>query len=159
MPLNISRRRFLAGSGTLIAGLRAYASKRPGKVPRNRGGKGDFFQVGKRGGRWLFLNPDGKPFFSIGINHIDSATGMRRMRRCRSRWSRPRRPILMSSASSILPRRRRSSRTWPFGVSDSICRCWSPIAVTRSSCPTAIPATTSAGIGRRSSFFTKILHV
>jgi hypothetical protein len=33
-----------------------------------------FFTVGQRNGRWWFITPKGKPFFSIGLNHIDSAT-------------------------------------------------------------------------------------
>lgn len=30
-----------------------------------------FFTLGQRDGRWWFLSPEGKPFFSIGLNHID----------------------------------------------------------------------------------------
>jgi hypothetical protein len=33
-----------------------------------------FFSVGKRQGRWFILDPEGVPFFSLGMNHIDSAT-------------------------------------------------------------------------------------
>lgn len=33
----------------------------------------DFFTVSERDGRWWFITPDGKPFWSIGMNHIDSA--------------------------------------------------------------------------------------
>lgn len=33
-----------------------------------------FFTLGKSGERWWLLTPDRKPFFSIGINHIDPAT-------------------------------------------------------------------------------------
>lgn len=33
-----------------------------------------FFTVGRRGGRWCFITPDAQPFWSIGMNHIDSAT-------------------------------------------------------------------------------------
>jgi hypothetical protein len=32
-----------------------------------------FFTVGERAGRWWFITPDGRPFWSIGMNHIDSA--------------------------------------------------------------------------------------
>jgi hypothetical protein len=33
-----------------------------------------FFTVGQRDGRWWFITPEGAPFWSIGMNHIDSAT-------------------------------------------------------------------------------------
>ena len=33
-----------------------------------------FFTLGKVKGRWLFRDPQGKPFFSLALNHIDSAT-------------------------------------------------------------------------------------
>ena len=33
-----------------------------------------WFDVGQRAGHWWFLTPEGEPFFSIGMNHIDSAT-------------------------------------------------------------------------------------
>jgi hypothetical protein len=32
------------------------------------------FTVGRRNGRWWFITPEGKPFFAIGMNHIDSST-------------------------------------------------------------------------------------
>jgi len=35
---------------------------------------GTFFTVGERGGHAWFITPDGTPFFSIGMNHVDSAT-------------------------------------------------------------------------------------
>ena len=33
-----------------------------------------YFTVGRRNGHWWFITPEGEPFFSIGMNHIDSAT-------------------------------------------------------------------------------------
>jgi len=33
-----------------------------------------YFTVGERAGHWWLITPEGKPFFSIGMNHIDSAT-------------------------------------------------------------------------------------
>jgi hypothetical protein len=33
----------------------------------------DFFSIGKCAEHWWFITPDGQPFFSIGMNHIDSA--------------------------------------------------------------------------------------
>lgn len=32
-----------------------------------------FFTVAKRRGRWCFITPEGAPFFSLGLNHIDSS--------------------------------------------------------------------------------------
>lgn len=36
--------------------------------------KHGFYTVGQRGGHWWLIRPDGRPEFSIGMNHIDSAT-------------------------------------------------------------------------------------
>ena len=33
-----------------------------------------FFTLGRQKGRWLLITPEGKPFFSVGLNHIDPAT-------------------------------------------------------------------------------------
>ena len=33
----------------------------------------DFYTIEKRDGRWWFITPDGALFWSIGMNHIDSA--------------------------------------------------------------------------------------
>ena len=33
----------------------------------------EYFTVGKQNGHWWFFTPEKKPFFSIGMNHIDSA--------------------------------------------------------------------------------------
>lgn len=33
-----------------------------------------FFTVGKRRGRWWLITPEGKPFFTIGLNHLDAAS-------------------------------------------------------------------------------------
>ena len=33
-----------------------------------------YFSLGRRHGRWWFIAPDGEPFFSLGLNHIDPAS-------------------------------------------------------------------------------------
>ncbi len=33
-----------------------------------------FFSLNQRGGRWWLITPDGEPFFSLGLNHIDPAS-------------------------------------------------------------------------------------
>lgn len=35
--------------------------------------EGKFFTLAQRKGRWWFVTPEGKPFFSIALNHIDPA--------------------------------------------------------------------------------------
>ncbi|MBM4153413.1 MAG: agarase [Lentisphaerae bacterium] len=44
---------------------------RPGPV--RAAAPGRFFSVGRKNGRWWFVTPEGKPFFSIALNHIDPA--------------------------------------------------------------------------------------
>jgi len=60
----MNRRTFLAHScaTTLLAAAPARAAV-----------KQSFFTVAQRGGRWWLLTPEGKPFFSLGLNHIDSS--------------------------------------------------------------------------------------
>ena len=36
--------------------------------------KDAFFYMEQRAGHWWFISPEGAPFFSIGMNHLDSAT-------------------------------------------------------------------------------------
>jgi hypothetical protein len=60
MPL--SRRDFLAGSAALSAATFARAKE----LSR-------FFTVAKRGGRWVLTTPAREPYFSLGLNHIDSS--------------------------------------------------------------------------------------
>ena len=33
-----------------------------------------YFSLDRRHGRWWFIAPDGEPFFSLGLNHIDPAS-------------------------------------------------------------------------------------
>jgi hypothetical protein len=44
-----------------------------GAVPLAAMGKDAFYRIGKVRGRQCFIDPAGRPFFSIGMNHIDSA--------------------------------------------------------------------------------------
>lgn len=45
------------------------------KVPVVSGKAGGWFRVAKRDGRWQLLTPDGKPFFSLGVNAVSSDGG------------------------------------------------------------------------------------
>lgn len=60
------RRRFLATLATAVTAAVALP-----RVARAAAVGGRFFRLGERGGRRWFLAPDGAPFFSIGLNHID----------------------------------------------------------------------------------------
>jgi hypothetical protein len=64
----MARRSFL--SGTFAAGTVALI--RPVAVSaRLRAAADGYFRLAQRRGRWWFLAPEGQPFFSIGLNHID----------------------------------------------------------------------------------------
>jgi hypothetical protein len=56
-----TRRAFLAAAASALAiAARPCASGEP-----------RFFRIGRRRGRWFFLTPEGRPFFSVALNHID----------------------------------------------------------------------------------------
>jgi hypothetical protein len=61
----VSRRTFLAGAAA-AAGQTVF--------PAGAAGTPSFFTTAKRHGRWWFITPAGRLFFSIGLNHIDAAT-------------------------------------------------------------------------------------
>jgi hypothetical protein len=60
--MRLARRNFLACSAALCPAAVARAQEGP-----------RYFTVAKRGGRWLLISPEGEPFFSLGLNHIDSS--------------------------------------------------------------------------------------
>ena len=69
----VNRRSFL--SSTISFGA-AVASPLPTHFGRSRlsVAKNGFFTLGHRKNHWWLITPDGKPFFSIGLNHIDPAS-------------------------------------------------------------------------------------
>jgi hypothetical protein len=55
------------------------AAAAAGTLSLGRAARGDeagsgFFQIRRFGERWLLATPEGEPFFTIGLNHIDPAT-------------------------------------------------------------------------------------
>ena len=74
----VDRRQFLKGDLALGAGLaltplsRVAAAAAAAKTTQVES-KG-FFTLGKRKDHWWLITPDGKPFFTMGINHIDPAS-------------------------------------------------------------------------------------
>jgi len=73
-----TRRTFLKGASGLAAGAAypwaAQARQNEAATAADRPGKKSSFTVGQRSGRWWLITPEGEPFFSIGLNHIDSAS-------------------------------------------------------------------------------------
>ena len=72
-----NRRAFLKQGAAFSAGITlsqsaVFAEASAGKTTQLEP-KG-FFSLGKRKDHWWFLTPEGKPFFSMGLNHIDPAS-------------------------------------------------------------------------------------
>jgi hypothetical protein len=64
----MNRRKFLShvSATTLLSSISAAA---PAKAaPANT-----YFTLAERHGRWWLITPEGRPFFSLGLNHIDSS--------------------------------------------------------------------------------------
>ena len=75
-PMN--RRLWIKGGSVLIAGLGMGLPKIPtqgavaGSTTQTK--PDGFFTLGQRKGHWFLVTPDGSPFFTIGLNHIDPAS-------------------------------------------------------------------------------------
>ena len=78
----LNRRHFLHSSLALSAGLAATLTPNCAQATETQATeikttqtepKG-FFTLGKRKDHWWLLTPDGKPFFTMGLNHIDPAS-------------------------------------------------------------------------------------
>lgn len=74
---NTPRRRLLKrmvalGAGLCVVSLPRIAKSAPAKTtqPAPQG----FFTLGRRRNHWWLITPDGKPFFTLGLNHIDPAS-------------------------------------------------------------------------------------
>jgi hypothetical protein len=72
-PRRIHRRTFLATSAAVsselwIGGHSLAAAGATQPEPRG------FFTLDKRHGRWCLITPEGNPFFSLALNHIDSTS-------------------------------------------------------------------------------------
>jgi hypothetical protein len=72
MNTGLDRRHFLASAMALGSSAAAWpfaaASKTTQLEPEG------FFTLGQRKGHWWFLTPEARPFFSLGLNHIDPAS-------------------------------------------------------------------------------------
>lgn len=63
----MTRREFLERTGAMFAGALAGGSGVSAAAPKAK----RFFSLAQRNGRWWLVMPEGAPFFSIGLNHID----------------------------------------------------------------------------------------
>jgi hypothetical protein len=65
----MNRRNFIQSVGFAVAGAASATS-----IPSAEAKKAvNYFKVAQRQGRWWLITPEGKPFFSLGLNHIDSS--------------------------------------------------------------------------------------
>ena len=71
-----NRRHFLGSAVALGASAAAWPFSRalgaPTKTTQSE--PEGFFTLGRQKDHWWFITPNGKPFFSLGVNHIDPAT-------------------------------------------------------------------------------------
>ena len=67
----ITRRSFIR---QLSVGVGALGLEIPGVASTTQASNTDFFRLDQRVGRWWLITPEGEPFFSLGLNHIDPAT-------------------------------------------------------------------------------------
>lgn len=65
----MDRKAFLKNSELAISGLVLAPKLLAGNAEKRA-----FFRLREINGHWWFISPEGNKFWSIGINHIDSAT-------------------------------------------------------------------------------------
>ena len=77
MTKRCNRRRFLTSAiaaGAAAATWRASLTTGAPTVVTTQLKPRGFFTLGQRKGHWWLITPEGKPFFTLGVNHIDPAT-------------------------------------------------------------------------------------
>ena len=75
--IELPRRGFLRSGLTLGCGLAAAPLLNPAhasEVETTQTAPSGFFTLGKRNAHWWLISPQGEPFFSMGLNHIDPAS-------------------------------------------------------------------------------------
>ncbi len=76
---SVGRRDFIKDGIILFAGLSLGSAKFMSQVTAAKGDTTQiepdgYFTLGKEHGHWWLITPEGKPFFSMGLNHIDPAS-------------------------------------------------------------------------------------
>ena len=70
-----ARRQFLTDTSLLAAGASVFArEQRADAAETTQLDADDFFTLDQRDDHWWLITPDGDPFFTLGVNHIDPAT-------------------------------------------------------------------------------------
>ncbi len=71
----ITRRQFLQRGSVLGAGVCSFAvGSKAAEIATTQVNPKGYFTLGERDGHWWLITPEGKPFFTMGLNHIDPAT-------------------------------------------------------------------------------------
>ncbi|MGK0239130.1 MAG: hypothetical protein ACI92G_002600, partial [Candidatus Pelagisphaera sp.] len=74
---NANRRQFLKGGLTLGAGMALSPLSRlaaADAVKTTQLETDGFFTLGQKDDHWWLIDPEGNPFFTLGMNHIDPAS-------------------------------------------------------------------------------------
>lgn len=76
---SINRRHFIKGglawsAGLSLGGLSLRAAGAASAARTTQWKPEGFFTLGQRKDHWWLIDPDGKPFFTMGLNHIDPAS-------------------------------------------------------------------------------------
>ncbi len=74
--LNSNRRQFLGSALAFGAGAAVWPFSQAlgARAKTTQSEPEGFFTLGQRKGHWWLITPEGKPFFTLGVNHIDPAT-------------------------------------------------------------------------------------
>ena len=72
--MSIGRKRFIQAAATALMGWGVSGKFGFGQTVERTGGAGRFFTTAKKRGRHWFITPEGAPFWSIGLNHVDAAS-------------------------------------------------------------------------------------
>ena len=74
MTISSNRRHFLGSALALAAAAWPFSRALGAPTKTTQSEPQGFFTLGRRKDHWWFITPNGKPFFSLGVNHIDPAT-------------------------------------------------------------------------------------
>ena len=74
MMSKLNRRRFLKSTTALGVSALVWPLTHCTEGSKGKSKSEGFFTLDQRKNHWWLITPDGKPFFTIGLNHIDPAS-------------------------------------------------------------------------------------